>query len=470
MSGEDVRAKIEYAMRKKFVVSAVFVDGNDRTNLSVIDAEINVSTDPQNIKDLNRNLQLCKVNLMKLDIFEEAHIKVVPSSQYAEDGDIIPVEIHLEVREKGILKGEGGMTRESGEFKVNAGGAIRNSLGLAEHINFGIDYGSISKSSYDLSLSKRHLFGCPGSFNLNFYKKTTNYRLSSSSKTNRNGIKLTWNDEQNSNSFSINGETRDLDVELNDNSITTTKASQEILKEAIQKNSKIAFEHTFRWKSNPQTSFGLELNVASELASLGGQHFFAKTSGYLKHSYLLKKAMYDGLNDSVILENKILWGAIFPFSSYSNSLISMNCDKETFIHDRFFLGGESFKCFAHRGMGGQRAKRNTSDKKAKKLGKREHTDGLGGDLSLSCSTILRFPLPIKELREMGLHGKIFGNIGNLQTWKQWTNFSNFYENYRASFGLGVGMATPLGYLSISYGKIFKMGNLDNVELFQFGIE
>lgn len=90
---------------------------------------------------------------------------------------------------------------------------------------------------------------------------------------------------------------------------------------------------------------------------------------------------------------------------------------------------------------------------------RENSDGpgrdyLGGDLAVTAFADLSFDLPVKWLRELGVHGHIFAGAGNLSklTENEFRNFSpqKFLESFRISVGGGVVVPAKLFRLEVSY--------------------
>lgn len=148
-------------------------------------------------------------------------------------------------------------------------------------------------------------------------------------------------------------------------------------------------------------------------------------------------------------------------------------NKATLLPDRFFLGGNSSPVctlggptsllgFKSRGLGPTSPRREvgvdgeSSDTSSGR-------DALGGDLAVTAFADLSFDLPLRVLREAGIHGHIFACAGSLTklTENAYRKFSfqNFRDSFRSSVGVGVIVPTnffrmEVSHLSIKLESIF----------------
>ncbi|XP_041016237.1 uncharacterized protein LOC121258765 [Juglans microcarpa x Juglans regia] len=91
-------------------------------------------------------------------------------------------------------------------------------------------------------------------------------------------------------------------------------------------------------------------------------------------------------------------------------------------------------------------------------------DFLGGDLAVTAFADLSFDLPIKWLRDRGIHGHIFAGAGNLAklTENEFRNFffRKFLESFRSSVGVGIVVPTKLFRLEGNFYYIVKQHDHD----------
>ncbi|CAM8975410.1 unnamed protein product [Rhodiola kirilowii] len=139
-------------------------------------------------------------------------------------------------------------------------------------------------------------------------------------------------------------------------------------------------------------------------------------------------------------------GVIFPWGSGF-------LDKPSSLSDRFFLGGKSSPVctlgepssllgFRPRGLGPSEARRHISTNNfSVATSETDERDALGGDLAVTAFADLSFDLPVKLLREAGIHGHAFACAGNLTklTENEYRNINlkKYLESFRNTIGCGI---------------------------------
>jgi len=117
--------------------------------------------------------------------------------------------------------------------------------------------------------------------------------------------------------------------------------------------------------------------------------------------------------------------------------------------------------FKTRGLGPTEPRRQIRDKSNDESSDFPGRDFIGGDLAVTAFADLSFDLPIKWLREHGVHGHIFAGAGNLAklTENEFRNFSfrKFLESFRSSVGVGVVVPTKIFRLEGNFYYILKQG-------------
>ncbi|KAI4306482.1 hypothetical protein L6164_029755 [Bauhinia variegata] len=156
-------------------------------------------------------------------------------------------------------------------------------------------------------------------------------------------------------------------------------------------------------------------------------------------------------------------GVIFPWGpGFLN--------KPSPLPDRFFLGGDfSPVCtlggpttlwgFRTRGLGPAEPRREIRGGDGDDNADPSRRDYIGGDLSVTAFGDLSFDLPIKWLRERGIHGHVFAGAGNIAklTENEYRHFSHrkFLESFRTSMGCGIVIPTKLFRLEGNFYYILR---------------
>ena len=150
-------------------------------------------------------------------------------------------------------------------------------------------------------------------------------------------------------------------------------------------------------------------------------------------------------------------GVLFPWGSGFRS-------KPSSLLDRFYLGGNfspvctlggptSVLGFKTRGLGPTELRRKVNDD-SESSDSHPGTDFLGGDLAVTAFADLSFDLPLRVLREAGIHGHIFASAGSLNklSENEYRNLSyqKFRESLRSSIGCGVIIPTKLFRMEVSH--------------------
>ncbi|XP_050385927.1 uncharacterized protein LOC126802355 [Argentina anserina] len=144
--------------------------------------------------------------------------------------------------------------------------------------------------------------------------------------------------------------------------------------------------------------------------------------------------------------------------------------KPSSLPDRFFLGGDSSPLctpgglstvwgFRARGLGPTEPRRRVKDNSNDENSDSSGTDFVGGDLAVSAFADISFNLPLRWLREHGVHGHVFAGAGNVAklSENEFQNFSfqRFVESFRSSVGAGIVIPTKLFRLECNYYYILK---------------
>lgn len=147
-------------------------------------------------------------------------------------------------------------------------------------------------------------------------------------------------------------------------------------------------------------------------------------------------------------------GVSFPWGSgYQN--------RPSSIPERFFLGGNSSPVcslsgpsalwgFKTRGVGPSEPKRKGDSER----------DFVGGDAAVTAFADLSFDLPVRWLRERGIHGHVFACAGNMAklSENEFRNFTapKFLETFRTSVGAGIVLPTSLFRMEVWFSSLLSL--------------
>jgi len=156
-------------------------------------------------------------------------------------------------------------------------------------------------------------------------------------------------------------------------------------------------------------------------------------------------------------------GVIHPLERGSTGSVSP-------LLERFYLGGNrplvcrlggpsSLLGFKTRGLGATESRTYDPNNSDNGTSSSPELNGLGGDIAVTAFADLSFDLPLKPLRELGIHGHAFvcaGNLGKL-TECDLRKFpvTDFLQTFRSSAGFGVVVPTRLFRIEMNYCYILK---------------
>jgi outer membrane protein insertion porin family len=126
-------------------------------------------------------------------------------------------------------------------------------------------------------------------------------------------------------------------------------------------------------------------------------------------------------------------------------------NQPVFIEDRFFVGGDNFLGFFVGGIGPRDLSTN---------------DSLGGDTYYVGTLSQSFPLGLPE--ELGLTGRAFTQLGSLFGIDQQSPSLADTSAVRASVGVGVAWASPLGPIKLNLAYPVKKESFDKHQYFNVG--
>jgi outer membrane protein insertion porin family len=160
-------------------------------------------------------------------------------------------------------------------------------------------------------------------------------------------------------------------------------------------------------------------------------------------------------------------GIIHPLARGSTGSISP-------LSEQFYLGGNrSLMCrlggpssllgFKKRGLGTD-LQSSTPENSENVASTSPELSARGGDIAVTAFADLSFDIPLKPLRELGIHGHAFVSAGNLAklTEPDLRKFplAEFLQTFRSSAGFGVVVPTRLFRIEVNYCHILKQFDYD----------
>ncbi|GAA0142900.1 hypothetical protein LIER_03698 [Lithospermum erythrorhizon] len=162
-------------------------------------------------------------------------------------------------------------------------------------------------------------------------------------------------------------------------------------------------------------------------------------------------------------------GIVLPWGNGSSNMVS-------YLPERFFLGGNSSPIcsvggptsvlgFKTRGLGPAEPRRTIREISQSESSDTTHEmDYVGGDLAVTAFADLSFDLPLKVLRDSGIHGHAFACTGSLNKLTENAyrdlSFQKFRESFRSSTGIGIILPTKLFRMEVNYCYILKQQEHD----------
>ncbi|KAM3274131.1 hypothetical protein ACQJBY_043359 [Aegilops geniculata] len=205
-------------------------------------------------------------------------------------------------------------------------------------------------------------------------------------------------------------------------------------------------------------------------SQVGGLAPDSKNTRFVRQEFDLRVAMPLGVWNGA-LNAGVAAGVIHPLVTGSTGSISS-------LPERFYLGGNrSLVCrlggpssllgFKSRGLGPTDSQACAPKNSENAAPISPELDALGGDIAVTAFADLSFDLPLKPLRELGIHGHAFVSAGNHAkfTERDIRRFSvtEFLKTFRSSAGFGVVVPTRLFRIEMNYCHILKQFDNDRAK-------
>lgn len=405
----------------RIFVERIDIEGNSETLDRVIRRQFAlVEGDPLNKRDLKR----AEDKIRALNIFQSVRVQIREGS--APDRAIIDVDV--EEKPTGSLSFGVGYSSDSGIYGslslsdtnfLGRGQAYSAEISIAEGAQV------MAFSFTEPALLDRDLLG-----GISVYYRQVDRSESSFQQTNI-GIKPRI-------AFPVSENSRlEVAYNLSNDEIRDVNAGASILiVPGKQTTSSVSLTYTLDKRNSPvDPSQGYRLKVTQEIAGLGGDTKFSKTSANLK-------AYTSFLDEDVILSAELEGGVL------------VSQDDPSRITDRFFLGGNSMRGFARGG-----------------IGPRDVGDSLGGNSFAIARLEASFPIGLPE--EYGIFGGVFYDIGSVWSLDDTAGSSGTVDDSmiaRSAAGVSLFWSTPIGPLRFNWAWPIQKETYDITEGFRVTLD
>ncbi len=413
---------ITYEIREgpRVYVERIDIRGNVRTRDKVIRREFRVvEGDAFNTAKIRRSRQ----RIENLGFFSRVDVQTTPGS--APDQTVIEVEV-AEQSTGELSLGAGFSTSEGpfGDISLRE----RNLLGSGQDLRLGFRL-STERSRLDLSFTEPYFLDRDIAAGFDIFRITTDFNTESSFEQSsvggslRGAFDVTENLRETVRYTLRRDDIGDVDADAS----ATVREEQGVTIRSIVGN-----EYFYdRLDSRLSPTEGYFARLQNDLAGLGGDARYLRTTvggGY-----------YLPITESLIASVRSEVGYVLGIAD------------DVRISDRYFLGGDSLRGFAARGVGPRDADTN---------------DSLGGNLLYSGTVELSFPLGLPE--EFPVRGRVFSDFGAV-TGIDDDGGANVDDSStpRLSIGTGVTWRSPLGPIALDFAVPVLIEDFDEEERFRF---
>jgi outer membrane protein insertion porin family len=417
---QDIIA-ITYEIREgpRVYVERIDIRGNVRTRDKVIRREFRVvEGDAFNTSKIRRSRQ----RIENLGFFSRVDVQTAQGS--APDQTVI--EVDVEEQSTGELSLGAGFSTSEGPF-ADVSVRERNLLGNGQDLRLGFRLSS-RRSRLDLSFTEPYFLDRDIAAGFDLFRTSTDFGSESSFEQEsiggslRGGFDLTERLRE-----TVRYTLRRDDIhDVDDDASALVREEEGITWRSIVSNE--FFYDRLDNRSSPTEGYFARLQ--NDLAGLGGDARFLRTT--------VSGGYYFPITESFIASLRSEVGYVLGIAD------------EVRISDRYFLGGDSLRGFASRGVG----PRDTAT-----------DDALGGNFLYSATAEVSFPLGLPE--ELGVRGRIFTDVGAVTGLDdEGTNIEDT-ASPRLSVGTGLTWRSPLGPIAIDFAIPILIEEFDEEERFRF---
>ncbi|GAB5034459.1 sorting and assembly machinery component 50 putativ [Nannochloropsis oceanica] len=432
-------------------INRVVVEGNKRTDPSVIEDELQEAYRASTVEGVHRGLQRATQSLQSLGIFHGIDIQMQEAaSQNPGETDLL-----IKVAEKGIFTAYTGTSFTRDDINFEASGSLRNPTGYAESVEGTYSRSRLGNRSVRVNLSKPRVRGANVRLDCELHEDTLNYERTSSLREKVQALAFHLTTHNRRHRLTYEMALRDILPRRHLSTPFAYDASLSIMREATP-SLKSAFKYKFiddRRNDGVLPTGGTFFSGLLELAGLGvGDVAYVKAEvAGATHKPLGVGGICAHLSGVV--------GVVRPTSWRMREGVGEEGVPRTRFSDRYVLGGlQTMRGFGYSGLGPRAARKEGGCLKG---------DSLGGDLKYVATAALTMPVPLPLLDKFGLRWQVFADAGNLLPWS--APLASMLSDMRLSCGTGLAMSLGAARVELNYSLPFKRKGSDLEQRWQFGL-
>lgn len=467
------KAKLENLFRRistekvDLRVHDVLIKGNTKTKEYLIEAELEGIKKATTMQELLEASAIANANLRELEIFDSVRITLDSGPPELPGTTNVIVEV---VETESVITGELGCYTKPAARSWTAEGSLKfkNLFGYGDLWDGSLAYGPSQTSEVSAGVLLPRFKGFVSPVTARAFLLSQDWLELSSYKERMAGLSLSL--------FS----TRHHDVVYNLGWRTLTDPSQmasKSIRRQLGHGLLSSIKYTFkidRRNSPLRPTRGYSFVSSSHVGGLAPDN---RSVRFVRQEIDLRYAVPFGFYHAA-LNFGVSGGVIFP---WGNGFLN----KPSSLPERFFLGGDfSPVCtlggpatvwgFKTRGLGPTEPRRHVRDNSNQEASESSGRDFIGGDLAVSAFADISFDLPLRWLRERGVHGHVFAGAGNVAKLSENEfrkfSFQRFFESFRSSVGAGIVIPTKIFRLECNYYYILKQLEHDGGKVgFRFSI-
>uniref|UniRef100_A0A7N0RIL9 Bacterial surface antigen (D15) domain-containing protein n=1 Tax=Kalanchoe fedtschenkoi TaxID=63787 RepID=A0A7N0RIL9_KALFE len=439
-------------------VHDVVIKGNSKTKESLIESEVEALKNATTLQEVFQIASLVNARLREMELFDAVEVTLDAGPPELPGTTNVIVEV---VEAQSPVTGSVGMYTKPGARTWSIEGALRfkNLFGYGDHWDGSLAYGFDQTSELSAGVTIPRLKGFYSPVNARVSLLSQDWLKYSSYKEQVLGLTLgLFSSRSHDLSYNLSCRT------LTDPSQMASKTIRRQLGHTLVSSLKYTFKIDRRnsiWRPTKGHAF-------ASTTQIGGLSPDSRSLRFIRQEFDLRYALPLGFCNAA-LNLGISTGVVFPWGHGSLSAPSP-------VIERFFLGGNvSPVCslggpaallgFKSRGLGLWEPRRRISGKSDDGSSETAGEDAVGGDLAVTSFADLSFDLPLKVLRDAGIHGHAFACAGNLTklTENEYKRFSfkNFMDSSRTSVGFGVVVPTKLFRMEANYCYILRKDEHDH---------
>ncbi|MDD3669534.1 MAG: outer membrane protein assembly factor BamA [Alphaproteobacteria bacterium] len=406
---------------RKVMIRKINIAGNSRTLDKVIRREFRIKEgDAFNASLLRRSKQ----RVEDLDFFSKVDLQTNPAAGNASQMDVL-----MDVREKstGAFNIGVGWSSYNG-LMTDIGVVERNILGTGNMASVNMMI-SEQEDQFSIGLTDPYFMDKDLSAGVDAFHTTRDNTDYSSYKYQTSGaaVRFGWNYTDRL------GQSARYTLRQDEIHSIQSGASKYIWEQAGKTwvsmvGQQLAYD---RRDSKINTTEGYYLSFGTDVAGLGGDVRFLR--------YSATGIKYYPVADDVV----------FSLRADASHIVGLG-GKDIRMTDRYFLGDFSLRGFEYGGTG---ARDKASD------------DALGGNWFASGSAELSFPLGLPK--ELGINGKVFGDVGVVGKPDNFDSAEMYYSNKpRVAVGTGILWKSPMGVINLDFSWPVVKDTHDKTKVFR----